>query len=114
MSGGHYVARGHDGVSLKFSRVSYKLSRPVPGKDELEGSTERPSKVGDHYEVLRKIGEGSFGVIYLGRTDLASDLIAIKFVSLSLASTHLLLFFGSECVAHRLVHCLPVLPFYPR
>lgn len=48
--------------------------------------------MGEHYEVIRKIGEGSFGVIYLGtrsllfltfsagKTDLCKDMVAIKFV----------------------------------
>ncbi len=73
--------------------------RPAPSKTSDEGALERPSKVGEHYEVIRKIGEGSFGVIYLGmwvwraaaladapapgvgRTDLCPDLVAVKFVS---------------------------------
>lgn len=42
------------------------VCRPVPRSSE-EGGPERPSKEGEHYSIIRKIGEGSFGVIYLGK-----------------------------------------------
>lgn len=38
------------------------------------------SVVGVHYRVGRKIGEGSFGVIFDGMNLLNNQLIAIKFV----------------------------------
>jgi serine/threonine protein kinase len=43
-----------------------------------------PLIVGMHYHVVKCIGEGSFGVIYEGRSDLNGRKVAIKFVALSL------------------------------
>lgn len=40
----------------------------------------RPDLVGGHFHVQKKIGEGSFGVIYQGFNDLNDRLVAIKFV----------------------------------
>ena len=40
----------------------------------------RPEVVGGHFHVQKKIGEGSFGVIYQGFNDLNDRLVAIKFV----------------------------------
>lgn len=40
----------------------------------------RPDIVGGHYHVQKKIGEGSFGVIYQGYNDINQRLVAIKFV----------------------------------
>ena len=42
--------------------------------------------VGVHYRVGKKIGEGSFGVIFEGTNLLNNQQVAIKFVSLELAS----------------------------
>lgn len=49
--------------------IGATLCRPAPRSTE-EGGPERPSKEGEHYSIIRKIGEGSFGVIYLGREDM--------------------------------------------
>ena len=42
--------------------------------------TRIPKIVGHHYHVHRCIGEGSFGVIYEGKSDLNGRKVAIKFV----------------------------------
>ena len=44
-------------------------------------STASPNIVGVHYKVGRKIGEGSFGVIYEGTNLLNQTQVAIKFES---------------------------------
>lgn len=41
--------------------------------------------VGVHYRVGKKIGEGSFGVIFEGTNLLNNQQVAIKFVSLAFA-----------------------------
>ncbi len=66
---------------------------PAKGNDDY--TLDRPSTYGEHYEVIKKIGEGSFGIIYegshlfptssvmvIGRSDMAPshEKIAIKFV----------------------------------
>lgn len=38
--------------------------RPAKGNDDY--TVDRPSTYGEHYEVVKKIGEGSFGIIYEG------------------------------------------------
>lgn len=40
----------------------------------------RPDVVGGHYHVGKRIGEGSFGVIYQGVNDLNGKKVAMKFV----------------------------------
>lgn len=65
----------YDEDDFSFLIIPY---RPTAKHEDMGG--ERPSKVGEHYEVIRKIGEGSFGIIYLGRSDMTDDLVAIKFV----------------------------------
>jgi len=42
--------------------------------------------VGVHYRVGKKIGEGSFGVIFEGTNLLNNQQVAIKFVSTSLST----------------------------
>ena len=49
------------------------LCRPTP-KPGHEEDTERPAKEGDHYTLIRKIGEGSFGIIYLGKGKLDASI----------------------------------------
>ena len=49
--------------------------------------------VGVHYRVGKKIGEGSFGVIFEGTNLLNNQQVAIKFVS-GCAAVPLLLFFS--------------------
>jgi len=44
-------------------------------------STTSSNVVGVHYRVGKKIGEGSFGVIFEGTNLLNSQQVAIKFVS---------------------------------
>jgi len=46
--------------------------------------------VGVHYRVGKKIGEGSFGVIFEGTNLLNNQQVAIKFVSLQIAKCFLL------------------------
>lgn len=48
---------------------------------------EVPTLVGLHYHVIRCIGEGSFGVIFEGRSDLNGRAVAIKFVYLCVGLT---------------------------
>lgn len=45
--------------------------------------------VGVHYRVGKKIGEGSFGVIFEGTNLLNNQQVAIKFVSLRIAECFL-------------------------
>lgn len=40
----------------------------------------RPDIIGGHYHVGKRIGEGSFGVIYQGFNDLNDSKVAMKFV----------------------------------
>jgi serine/threonine protein kinase len=49
----------------------------VPGATPAKSSS--PNVVGVHYKVGRKIGEGSFGVIYEGVNLLTQQPVAIKF-----------------------------------
>ena len=44
--------------------------------------------VGVHYRVGKKIGEGSFGVIFEGTNLLNNQQVAIKFVRLSILINH--------------------------
>jgi serine/threonine protein kinase len=44
--------------------------------------------VGVHYRVGKKIGEGSFGVIFEGTNLLNNQQVAIKFVSTELTGFH--------------------------
>jgi serine/threonine protein kinase len=46
------------------------------------GTSSGSSVVGVHYRVGKKIGEGSFGVIFEGTNLLNSQIVAIKFVRL--------------------------------
>lgn len=46
-------------------------------------ATTSSNVVGVHYRVGKKIGEGSFGVIFEGTNLLNSQQVAIKFVSLN-------------------------------
>lgn len=51
---------------------------PARGRND----DECPPATGEHYTLLRKIGQGSFGSIYLGRSDKApGQLVAVKFES---------------------------------
>jgi serine/threonine protein kinase len=55
--------------------TSYHNSRSSASKTE-----QVPAIVANHYHVRRCIGEGSFGVIYEGESDLNGRLVAIKLV----------------------------------
>ncbi|KAM0683674.1 Palmitoylated plasma membrane-bound casein kinase [Mitosporidium daphniae] len=49
------------------------------GSDAQQYSSSRPSVVGQHFRVGKKIGEGSFGTIYEGFNIIDSYAVAIKF-----------------------------------
>lgn len=51
-------------------------------------SSSSSNVVGVHYRVGKKIGEGSFGVIFEGTNLLNNQQVAIKFVCLSLSPSH--------------------------
>jgi len=53
------------------------VSVGVPGATPAKSSS--PNVVGVHYKVGRKIGEGSFGIIYEGVNLLTQQPVAIKF-----------------------------------
>lgn len=53
--------------------------------------------VGVHYRVGKKIGEGSFGVIFEGTNLLNNQQVAIKFVCRVLIFSKLLLQIASNC-----------------
>ena len=57
--------------------------------------------VGVHYRVGKKIGEGSFGVIFEGTNLLNSQTVAIKFVSHLLAHVYELTGRNLENQMHR-------------
>ena len=58
-------------------------SNPAAGLSSSGSHSSSSSNiVGVHYRVGKKIGEGSFGVIFEGTNLLNSQTVAIKFVSL--------------------------------
>lgn len=57
-----------------------KLSHNIPDKSSSHSATSTASTiVGVHYQVGKKLGEGSFGVIYEGLNLLNNQSVAIKF-----------------------------------
>ncbi|CAO3628211.1 Casein kinase I 2 [Mucor bainieri] len=57
-----------------------KLSQSIPDKSSSHSATSTASTiVGVHYQVGKKVGEGSFGVIYEGVNLLNNQPVAIKF-----------------------------------
>jgi len=57
--------------------------------------------VGVHYRVGKKIGEGSFGVIFEGTNLLNNNQVAIKFVSLERANIFQPLLMSSKGTAEK-------------
>lgn len=62
--------------------VVYEASK---GASSTMASSSSSNVVGVHYRVGKKIGEGSFGVIFEGTNLLNNTQVAIKFVSLVVA-----------------------------
>lgn len=57
-----------------------KFSQSIPDKSSSHSATSTASTiVGVHYQVGKKLGEGSFGVIYEGLNLLNNQSVAIKF-----------------------------------
>ncbi|KAJ3121314.1 casein kinase I [Nowakowskiella sp. JEL0407] len=65
------------------SRAHHSQSQQQQGQQGSSGRlhhhSTNPNLVGVHYKVLKKIGEGSFGIIYEGRNLLNNQPVAIKF-----------------------------------
>ncbi|EIN07218.1 kinase-like protein [Punctularia strigosozonata HHB-11173 SS5] len=70
------------------------------------GSTSSTSIVGNHYRVGRKIGEGSFGVIFEGTNLLNSQTVAIKFEPRKAEAPQL----RDECRSYRILAGCPGIP----
>lgn len=80
-------------TNLKLQHSEHKQHTPTPPSDRerrvtpIRSRLENPSMassssnvVGVHYRVGKKIGEGSFGVIFEGTNLLNNQQVAIKFV----------------------------------
>lgn len=78
--------RRHCSLTCLLPPVSHSTIQPKPSTMASSSS----NVVGVHYRVGKKIGEGSFGVIFEGTNLLNNQQVAIKFVSL-FATKHSLL-----------------------